>query len=255
MKQSLSAFERLLEILNELREKCPWDRKQTLESLRKLTIEETYELADAIVEKDMSAIKEELGDLLLHIVFYAKIGEETNNFDITRVIDELNKKLVYRHPHVFAETEVADDEEVKQNWELLKQKKGNKPVLAGVPKSLPAMTKANRIQEKVRSSGFDWEQRVHVWDKITEELDELKYEVENENTADIEKEFGDFMFSVINAARLYNIDPEIALEKTNRKFIKRFEYIEQKAAQKNKSLQEMSLEEMDQIWEEAKNNE
>ena len=252
MENTQKAFERLIEIMNELREKCPWDRKQTLESLRKLAIEETYELGEAILDKDMPGIKEELGDLLLHIVFYAKIGEEKDAFNLTDVLNAINAKLIRRHPHVFGETEAKDDEEVKQNWEQLKRKEGDKSVLAGVPASLPAMVKSNRIQEKVRAVGFDWDRREQIWDKIKEELDELKVEIDDANQEEAEKEFGDLMFSVINAARLYNIDPESALEKTNKKFMSRFNYLEQQTLKKGRSLYDMNLEEMNRIWEDAK---
>jgi XTP/dITP diphosphohydrolase len=250
--ETLKAFERLLEIMNELRAKCPWDKSQTMESLRKLTIEETYELADAIIEGNMDEIKKELGDLMLHIVFYAKIGEEKGAFNMKDVLDNIIKKLIYRHPHVFGQTNVADAEEVKERWEDLKLKEGNKSVLGGLPKTLPAMIKANRIQDKVRSVGFDWDKREQVFDKIEEEIAELKEEINKNNDSAIEKEFGDVLFSVINAARLYGVDPETALEKTNRKFIKRFLYLEDQTIKKGKDLRKMNLEQMDAIWEEAK---
>lgn len=252
MEEKLKAFKDLLEIMDELREKCPWDRKQTFDTLRKLTIEETYELTDAIIEGDMEEIRKELGDLLLHIVFYAKLGAEKEAFDIKDIIESLNQKLIFRHPHVFGETSVKDDEEVKTNWEQLKQKEGKKALLSGVPKSLPAMVKSNRIQEKVRSVGFDWDDKEDIWEKIDEELLELKAEVKSNNQENIEQEFGDFIFSVINAARLYGIEPENALERTNRKFIKRFNYLEEETINKGKSLYDMNLEEMNKIWEEAK---
>ncbi len=252
MRDAINEFGRLMEIMNELREKCPWDKEQTMETLRKLTIEETYELADAIIEKDMQGVKEELGDLLLHMVFYAKIGEEKNEFTIQDVLKAINQKLVYRHPHVFAETRVKDSEEVKANWEELKSKKGKKKTLAGVPRSLPALVKANRIQEKVRGVGFDWDQKEQIWDKIHEELEELKAEVKIEDPETIEKEFGDLLFSIINAARLYGVEPENALEKTNKKFIKRFNYLENQTLGKGRSLHDMTLDEMNRIWEEAK---
>lgn len=250
----LTAFKELLDIMDRLRTSCPWDMKQTNESLRKLTIEETYELADAILDNDDNAICKELGDLMLHIVFYARIGSEKKSFDIARVIEGINRKLVYRHPHVFGDTEVKNATEVEDNWEKLKLNESDKykPVLSGVPKSLPAMVKANRVQEKVRGVGFDWEDRTQVWDKVAEELEELKEEIGKGNRKKIESEFGDVFFSLINAARLYEIDPESALERTNKKFISRFNYLEEKTIQQGRSLREMSLEEMDQIWEEAK---
>lgn len=253
-KEHLEAFGRLLDIMDELRVKCPWDRKQTFESLRKLTIEETYELGDAIIERDMAEIKKELGDILLHIVFYAKIGNEMESFDIEDVINSLNEKLVYRHPHVFGDVSVADATEVEENWEALKLKeKGRKrKVLEGVPASLPALIKANRIQEKVRGVGFDWEEREQVWDKVKEELSEVEHEMKANEQAKLEQEFGDLFFSLVNAARLYDIDPETALERTNRKFIRRFNYLEEKTLGNGRSLHDMSLEEMDHYWEEAK---
>lgn len=255
LDRRLAAFKELLDIMDRLRTSCPWDMKQTNETLRKLTIEETYELADAILDNDDSAICKELGDLMLHIVFYARIGSEKNSFDITRVLEGINRKLVYRHPHVFGDTEVSDARQVEDNWEKLKLNESDKykPVLSGVPKSLPAMVKANRVQEKVRGVGFDWEDRSQVWDKVAEELQELKQEITQGNRKKIEAEFGDVFFSLINAARLYEIDPESALERTNKKFISRFNYLEKKTIQQGRSLHEMSLEEMDRIWEEAKN--
>lgn len=254
MEKKLTAFKELLEILDRLRVECPWDREQTNESLRTLTIEETYELADAIVKNDPTLIKKELGDLLLHIVFYAKIGEEKQQFDIADVIDSLNEKLIYRHPHIFGDTKVKDADDVLSNWEKLKlkEKDGNKSVLAGVPPMLPAMIKANRIQDKARGVGFDWEQREQVWDKVQEELRELNHEIMSGNTDGMEDEFGDLFFSLINAARLYNINPENALERTNRKFIQRFNYLEAKTIQQGRDLKSMSLAEMDEIWDEAK---
>jgi XTP/dITP diphosphohydrolase len=252
MNEKLKAFERLLNIMDELREKCPWDKKQTIESLRHLTIEETYELADAIIENDLSDIKKELGDILLHIVFYAKIASETNQFDIADVIDSLCEKLIYRHPHVFGEVTVKDDEEVKSNWEDLKIKEGNKSVLAGVPKSLPALVKAHRIQDKVRSVGFDWDERSQIWDKVKEELSELEIEIENQDKKNMEAEFGDLLFSMVNAARLYDIDPEIALERTNKKFIQRFNYLEEQTIKQGRPLHDMTLDEMNVVWEKAK---
>lgn len=253
----LMAFKRLLDIMDELREKCPWDRKQTFDSLRTMTIEETYELSDAIMSKDMDEIRKEVGDILLHIVFYAKLGDEAGTFDITSVINSLCDKLVYRHPHVFADTEVKNAGEVVQNWEQLKvkEKGGNKTILSGVPNSLPALIKANRIQEKAAAVGFDWEQREQVWDKFQEECTELKDEISKMDKDQMENEFGDVFFSLVNAARLYGIDPETALERTNRKFIYRFTYLEQKTIRQGKSLKDMSLAEMDVIWDEAKKTE
>ncbi|HBH48994.1 MAG TPA: nucleoside triphosphate pyrophosphohydrolase [Bacteroidales bacterium] len=253
MEEKLKSFEKLLNIMDELREKCPWDREQTMESIRNLTIEETYELADAILQKDMHEIKKELGDLLLHIVFYSKIASESNDFDIKDVIDSLCEKLIFRHPHVFGDVDVQNNaRKVTENWEELKQKEGNKSVLSGVPDSLPALIKANRIQEKVRAVGFDWDKRDQIWDKVHEELDELKEEVKQSNTLNTEKEFGDLLFSVVNAARLYNVDPETALERTNLKFIDRFNYLEENTIKKGRSLKKMNLDEMNEIWEEAK---
>lgn len=252
MEEKLKSFERLLNIMDELRDRCPWDKEQTIESLRHLTIEETYELADAIAEQNLHEVKKELGDILLHIVFYAKIASETNTFDIADVINGLCEKLIFRHPHVFGDVKVNDQEDVKTNWEHLKIKEGNKSVLAGVPTSLPAMVKANRIQDKVRSVGFDWEERSQVWDKIKEELGEFEAEVETLDHQKMENEFGDLLFSLINAARLYNIDPEMALERTNKKFIKRFNYLESQTLKQGRSLQGMSLDEMNEIWEKAK---
>ncbi|HEY4784490.1 MAG TPA: nucleoside triphosphate pyrophosphohydrolase [Bacteroidales bacterium] len=252
MNEKLKAFERLLNIMDELRAKCPWDQKQTIESLRHLTIEETYELAEAIIENDLTDIKKELGDILLHIVFYAKIASETNDFDITDVINSLCEKLIFRHPHVFGEVSVKDDEEVKTNWENLKIKEGNKSILAGVPKSLPALVKAHRIQDKVRSVGFDWDERSQIWDKVKEELHELEREIEVEDKVKMEAEFGDLLFSMVNAARLYDIDPEIALERTNKKFINRFNYLEEQTIKQGKSLHDMTLDQMNEVWEKAK---
>ncbi|HLN21724.1 MAG TPA: nucleoside triphosphate pyrophosphohydrolase [Bacteroidales bacterium] len=253
-EKSLSEFNRLLDIIDELRQKCPWDMKQTNESLRKLTIEETYELADAISSGDDDHIKTELGDIMLHIVFYAKIGSEKGIFDMSDVLESINKKLVYRHPHVFGDVQVSNSSDVERNWEKLKmnEKDEYKPVLSGVPSSLPAIVKANRIQEKVRGVGFDWEKPEQIWDKVSEEIGELKAEIDNHNTESIESELGDVLFSIINASRLYGIDPEAALEKTNRKFIKRFNFLENETIRKGKSLHDMSLDEMNIIWEEAK---
>jgi XTP/dITP diphosphohydrolase len=247
-------FGRLLNIMDELREKCPWDREQTNETLRKLTIEEVYELGDAVLENNVLEIRKELGDILLHIVFYAKIGEEKGQFDIGDVMNNLIDKLIYRHPHVFGTIEAKDSEQVIQNWENLKlvEKGGNKRVLEGVPKALPALVKANRIQEKVRGVGFDWEFKEQVWDKVKEELTELEVEMKAGKKLEMEKEFGDLIFSMVNVARLYGIDPESALERTNQKFIRRFNYLEDNTLLKGKSLQEMTLEEMDVYWNEAK---
>jgi len=253
-KEKLESFSRLLDIMDELREKCPWDKKQTLDSLRKLTIEETYELGDAILEGDLKEIKKELGDLLLHIVFYSKIGSETGVFDMGDVTQSIIDKLIYRHPHVFGEVDVQNAREVEENWEALKLKeKGrNKRVLEGVPQSLPSMVKANRIQEKARGVGFDWEEKEQVWDKVKEEIAELEYEIREGNKEKMENEFGDLFFSLVNAARLYGVDPENALERTNQKFIRRFNYLEEKTMLQGISLKEMSLAEMDKIWDEAK---
>jgi len=251
-EQQLKAFGRLLDIMDELRLKCPWDKKQTFQSLRHLTIEETYELGDAILNNDLQEIKKELGDVLLHIVFYAKIGSETDAFDIADVADSISEKLIFRHPHIYGDITVKDAEEVKQNWEQLKLKEGKKSVLEGVPKSLPAMVKANRIQDKVAGVGFDWEKPEQVWEKVQEELSELNVEIKKGNTANIEAEFGDVLFSMINYARFINVNPENALERTNKKFINRFQYLEIAAKKMNKSLHDMSLEEMDVFWNEAK---
>ena len=253
-EECMNAFGRLLDILDELREKCPWDRKQTNESLRSNTIEETYELCDAIIRDDQDDIKKELGDLLLHVVFYAKIGSEKGAFDIKGICDTLCDKLIYRHPHVFGDANADTSKKVEQNWEQLKlsEKGGNKTVLEGVPAGLPSMVKAQRIQEKARNVGFDWEKREQVWDKVEEELSELRHEVDVMDEDKKEAEFGDFIFSMINAARLYKINPDNALERTNQKFIRRFNYLESKTIAKGFSLKEMSLSEMDAIWDEAK---
>ncbi|WKD87003.1 Nucleoside triphosphate pyrophosphohydrolase [Polaribacter huanghezhanensis] len=250
--QQLEAINRLLDIMDELREKCPWDKKQTLESLRYLTIEETYELADAILDNDLEEIKEELGDVLLHIVFYAKIGSEKKAFDIGDVANAISDKLVDRHPHIYGDVVVKDEEGVKQNWEKLKLKEGKTSVLEGVPKSLPALVKANRIQDKVAGVGFDWEEPQQVWEKVQEELSELNEEVKNNNTEKIESEFGDVLFSMINYARFIGVNPENALEKTNKKFIKRFLFLEKAAKKEGKELSDMSLAEMDVHWENSK---
>lgn len=251
-KQQLSAFNRLLDIMDDLREKCPWDKKQTLESLRHLTIEETYELGDAILDNDLQEIKKELGDVLLHIVFYAKIGSEKQVFDIADVANAISDKLIDRHPHIYGDVEVKNEEEVKQNWEKLKLKEGNKSVLEGVPKSLPALVKANRIQDKVAGVGFDWEEPQQVWEKVQEELTELNDEIKAGNQENIEKEFGDVLFSMINYARFIKVNPENALEKTNKKFINRFQYLEKAAKNEGKDLSDMSLTEMDVYWEKSK---
>jgi XTP/dITP diphosphohydrolase len=251
-KNQLKAFDRLLTIMDELREQCPWDKKQTMQTLRHLTIEETYELGDAVLDKDLEEVKKELGDLLLHIVFYAKIGSETKDFDIADVANSICDKLIYRHPHIYGDVVVANEEEVKQNWEKLKLKEGKSSVLEGVPKSLPALVKASRIQEKVAGVGFDWEAPNQVWEKVEEELNEFKAEVANANQDRMESEFGDVLFSMINYARFLKINPENALERTNKKFTKRFQYLEQKAKEQGKSLSEMTLNEMDIFWEEAK---
>ncbi len=250
MQEKLLAFQRLLTIMDELREKCPWDRKQTFESLRNLTIEETYELADAILDKDIKGIKEELGDLMLHMVFYAKIAEEKNAFNIADAMNEVCEKLINRHPHIYGDVVADDEETVKKNWEQLKLQEGKKSVLGGVPKSLPAMVKAYRMQEKTAQVGFEWDNAEQVWEKVEEEIAEFKETlVKEESQARREEEFGDILFSMINYARFQNIDPETALERINQKFKKRFEYIEENAP---KSMEEMSLEEMDALWNEAK---
>jgi len=248
----LKAFDRLLTIMEELRTQCPWDKKQTMESLRYLTIEETYELGDAILDKDLQEVKRELGDVLLHIVFYAKIGSETNDFDIADVCNSICDKLVDRHPHIYGDVKVEDEEDVKRNWEKLKLKEGKTSVLEGVPNSLPALVKANRIQDKVAGVGFDWEEPNQVWEKVEEELEEFKAEVALGNEEAMESEFGDVLFSMVNYARFLNINPENALERTNKKFSKRFQYLESKAKALNKPLKEMTLAEMDVFWEEAK---
>lgn len=251
-QQQLAAFDRLLTIMDELRVGCPWDKKQTMQTLRHLTIEETYELGDAILENDLDEVKKELGDLLLHIVFYAKIGSETQDFDIADVANSISDKLISRHPHIYGDIDVADAKEVERNWEKLKLKEGKKSVLEGVPKGLPAMVKANRVQDKVAGVGFDWEEPQQVFEKLQEELGELQYEVNEANQDSIEAEFGDVLFSMINYARFLKVDPESALERTNKKFIKRFQYLESKAKELNKNLSDMTLAEMDVFWEEAK---
>ncbi len=251
-KDQLTAFDRLLTIMDELREQCPWDKKQTLQSLRHLTIEETYELGDAILDNDLEEVKKELGDLLLHIVFYAKIGSETKDFDIADVANEICEKLINRHPHIYGDVKVTSEEDVKRNWENLKLKEGKKSVLEGVPKSLPALVKASRIQDKVAGVGFDWEEPHQVFEKLKEELEELQHEINVQDQDKIESEFGDVLFSMINYARFLKINPEDALERTNKKFIKRFQYLEKKAKENKKNLKDMTLEEMDVFWEEAK---
>lgn len=251
-QKQLEAFGRLLDIMDDLREKCPWDKKQTFESLRHLTIEETYELGQAILDNDLQEIRKELGDLLLHIVFYSKIGSETNDFDIADVANGICEKLIHRHPHIYSDTQVADEEEVKRNWEKLKLKEGRKSVLEGVPTGLPALVKANRIQDKVKAVGFDWEEPHQVWEKVQEELYELQNEIVDNNQEKIEQEFGDVLFSMVNYARFLNVNPEDALEQTNKKFIKRFQYLEEKSNEIGKPLSEMTLSEMDVFWEEAK---
>ena len=251
--QKLEAFGRLLDIMDQLRAECPWDKKQTFESLRHLTIEETYELGDAILEGNLSEIKKELGDLLLHIVFYAKIGSETKAFDIADVAHDISEKLIFRHPHIYGDVEVKDESDVKTNWEALKLKEGKKSVLGGVPKGLPTLVKAQRIQDKVAGVGFDWDAKEEVWNKVNEELNEFKEEVIKGDLKKSEEEFGDVLFSLINYARFMKINPDTALERTNQKFIKRFNYLEAKAQDMGKTLDQMSLEEMEHLWVEAKN--
>ena len=253
-QETLESFARLLDIMDELRAECPWDRKQTNESLRTNTIEETYELSEAIIQANPDEIKKELGDLLLHIVFYAKIGEEKGVYDIKSVCDSICKKLIFRHPHVFGDTIADDSKKVEQNWEQLKlkEKDGNKTVLNGVPASMPSLIKAYRIQDKARNVGFDWEVKEQVWDKVQEELNELRNEIEKLDTDRMEDEFGDFFFSLINAARLYKINPDNALERTNQKFIRRFNYLEEQTIRQGRNLKDMTLAEMDEIWNEAK---
>ena len=251
------AFAELLDIMENLREKCPWDHKQTMESLRTLSVEEVYELGDAVLKNDMQEVKKELGDLIMHIVFYALIGEEQRQFDITDVLEEICAKLRYRHPHIYGEVKVEDENDVLRNWEQLKLKEKGRQhkVLEGVPDALPALVKAYRIQDKVRGIGFDWKQKEDVWQKVREELGELEVEVARNDQERMEEEFGDFMFAMINAARLYGINPENALERTNKKFIRRFSYVEEKANESGRKLSEMTLEEMDEYWNEAKRNE
>ena len=251
MQNKLQAFERLLNIMDDLREKCPWDKKQTIQTLRHLTIEETYELADAILDENMNDIKEEIGDIMLHMVFYSKIASETNDFDIADSLNAVCDKLVERHPHIYGDVVAETEGEVKKNWEKIKLKSGKKSVLEGVPKSLPALVKASRIQEKARGIGFDWDNKDQVWEKVQEEIQELKVEIDSDSSI-IEDEFGDVLFSLINYARFIGVNPENALEKTNKKFIKRFQYLEVESKKDGKELSEMSLEEMDMYWEKAK---
>jgi len=250
-EDKLKAFGRLLDIMDDLREKCPWDKKQTLESLRHLTIEEVYELTDAILENDLEEIRKEIGDIMLHMVFYSKIGSEKGAFDIADALNGICDKLIHRHPHIYGDVEVSSEEEVKANWEKLKLKEGNKSVLSGVPKSLPSMVKASRIQEKVRGVGFDWEKDEQVWEKVQEELEEFKVEAD-QNSPKMTDEFGDVLFSLINFARFKNINPDEALERTNKKFIKRFQFLETESSKDGKLISEMSLSEMDVYWEKAK---
>ena len=257
-EEQLQAFDRLLTVMDTLRAQCPWDRKQTMESLRENTIEETYELASAIMKHDMTEIRTELGDVLLHVVFYARIGSETGDFDIGDVCNRLCDKLIFRHPHIYGHTMQAENEEqVEQNWEQIKlrEKGGNKTVLAGIPEALPSLIKAHRIQDKARNAGFDWDEREQVWDKVKEEIGEFEAEIAGMDHDKMEAEFGDLFFSLVNAARLYHIKPDNALERTNRKFIRRFNYLEQRAAEQGRTLNEMSLDEMEAIWQEAKKEE
>jgi XTP/dITP diphosphohydrolase len=255
MNEKTAAFERLLKIMDELREQCPWDRKQTMESLRHLTLEEAYELSDSILDGDTDEIKKELGDILLHIVFYARIASEKNQFTITEVINSLCDKLIHRHPHIYGDVKVKDEEEVKANWEQLKLKEGNTSALSGVPTSLPALIKAMRIQEKARGVGFDWDNRQQVWDKVKEEMQEFEQEIAGGNTAKIQSELGDLIFSLVNFARFIDVNPEEALERTNKKFISRFQYLEKAAGSSGRNLKDMTLAEMDVYWNEAKKHE
>lgn len=256
-EEKMEAFGKLLDVLDELREKCPWDAKQTNESLRPNTIEEVYELADALMSNDTQNIKKELGDVLLHVAFYSKIGSEKNEFDIADVCNSLTDKLIFRHPHIYGNITAENAEKVAQNWEeiKLKEKDGNKTVLAGVPSALPALIKANRIQEKARNVGFDWDEPSQVWDKVKEEISEVEAEIKSGNSSNLEAEFGDLLFAVINASRLYGVNPENALERTNRKFISRFNYLERRANESGIALKDMTLAEMDKIWNEAKKSE
>ena len=252
MDKRLEAFQRLLNIMDDLRAQCPWDKKQTMQSLRHLTIEETYELGDAILDNDLQEVKKELGDLLLHIVFYAKIGSETGDFDIADVANGVCEKLIIRHPHIYGDVKVDNEEDVKRNWEKIKLKEGNKSVLGGVPKSLPALVKASRIQDKAAGVGFDWDNIDDVFAKVKEEIEELHAEVKAQKHTTIEAEFGDVLFSLINYARFLKVNPEDALERTNKKFIARFQYLEHKATESGKSLRDMTLAEMETYWQEAK---
>ena len=249
----LKAFSRLLNIMDDLREQCPWDKKQTFESLRHLTIEETYELGDAILKNDLLEIKKELGDLLLHIIFYAKLGSEENAFDIADVANEICEKLIHRHPHIYGSISVEDEHEVKKNWEKMKLKEGKKSVLEGVPNTLPALVKSQRVQEKAAGVGFDWDNKKQVWDKFKEELKELDQALDSKKEDAIEDEFGDVLFSLINYARFIKVNPETALERTNKKFIKRFQYIESMAKKSNRSIENLTLVEMESYWKQAKN--
>ena len=256
MDKRLKAFERLLNIMDDLRKDCPWDKEQTMESLRHLTIEEVYELSDAILDKNLKEVKGELGDLMLHLVFYSKIGSEKKAFDITDVLEAISDKLVYRHPHIYGDVKVNGAEDVKDNWEKLKLKEGKKSVLEGVPKSLPPLVKAYRMQEKVKGVGFEWKEREQVWDKVMEELQELKHEVDTKAPKEkVEDELGDLLFAIVNYARYVGVNPEDALERTNKKFIRRFQYIETESAKDGKKVEDMSLEEMDEYWNKAKEGE
>ena len=252
MKEKAKAFVRLVEIMDRLREECPWDQKQTINSLRYLTIEEVYELSDAILDEDFQEIKKELGDLLLHIVFYSRIASEKQEFDITDVLNNISDKLIYRHPHIYGDVKVKDEKDVKLNWENLKLKEGKSSVLEGVPKSLPAVVKAYRIQEKVRGIGFDWENKGQVWDKVLEEIKELKSEENNNDSKRIEDEFGDVLFALVNYSRFINVNPEDALEKTNKRFIKRFQFLEKQITNDGKKLSDLTFEEMNSYWDLAK---
>ena len=254
MKEKAKAFVRLVEIMDRLREECPWDQKQTINSLRYLTIEEVYELSDAILDEDFQEIKKELGDLLLHIVFYSRIASEKQEFDITDVLNNISDKLIYRHPHIYGDVKVKDEKDVKLNWENLKLKEGKSSVLEGVPKSLPAVVKAYRIQEKVRGIGFDWENKGQVWDKVLEEIKELKSEENNNDSKRIEDEFGDVLFALVNYSRFINVNPEDALEKTNKRFIKRFKFLEKQITNDGKKLSDLTFEEMNSYWDLAKKN-
>lgn len=251
-EEKLQGFGRLLDIMDELREQCPWDMKQTMETLRPLTIEETYELGDAILDNDLNEVKKEIGDVMLHMVFYSRIGSEQGVFDVADVLNSICEKLIHRHPHIYGDVKVSGEAEVKANWEKLKLKEGNRSVLEGVPKSLPAMVKATRIQEKARGIGFDWDEVSQVWDKCKEEFAELEQALSEKNKDETEAEFGDLLFSMINLSRFLNVDPESALERTNKKFIKRFQYLEDQVREEGKQLGDLTLSEMDHYWEEAK---